>query len=531
MAGRSALPALLVSLITIVGCGGTEPATDASTVGDGPSTAAEAPPADASGEAAPVGGYTTQPARIYVDEAADDWSAVPVRHDDADDGGAVGIDRLWTAHGADHLFLRLTLSRAVNLQEGNDLTLFLDADNDPATGRDTLGLGAELVWTFGEREGRVGNTEIEHADIGLTSLPTVQSDEFEIALNRGATPDGSPLFAGDSLRIALTGSGDRLPDADGGLGYVLSGTDTPVEAPSIEAPDDAAVRLASYNAVNNFDRELNSLFIDAKQPSYRRLLGALEADVIAFQEVYDQSASQVEEVAEGALGLADEWNWEKKGRDLVLGSRFPILDTHTIPGYEDYESGAFLLDTEAALGRRMIVLNMHPPCCNYAANDDQPSSDVQRQRVADGVAAFIRTVKNGKGPFGVPAETPIVILGDMNFVGSPRQRETLLTGNIANNDEFGASQAPDWDRTALLDTRPRQAGAPMHTTWIDAGSSFPPGRLDYAFVTDSVIDVVHEFVLHTPALSDDALRRHGLQSGDTNTASDHLPVVIDVQAQ
>jgi hypothetical protein len=69
----------------------------------------------------------------------------------------------------------------------------------------------------------------------------------------------------------------------------------------------------------------------------------------------------------------------------------------------------------------------------------------------------------------------------------------------------------------------------MHTTWIDAGSSFPPGRLDYAFVTDSVLDIDHEFVLHTPALPDAALQRHGLQAGDTNTASDHLPVVIDVR--
>jgi endonuclease/exonuclease/phosphatase family metal-dependent hydrolase len=358
----------------------------------------------------------------------------------------------------------------------------------------------------------------------------VQADTFEIALDRSATPGGASLVQNDSLRLALASGDDRLPERGETVGYVLSGTSLPVEAPTLDNPDSAAVRLMSYNAVNNFDRELNSLFIEDRQPSYRRILGAVGPDVIGFQEVYDQSAERVEATAEGELGLADDWTWAKTGRDLVLGSRFPILDTHAIPGYEDYESGAFLLDSEEALGSRMIVVNMHPPCCNYPANDDQPSSDAQRQRVVDGVAAFVRRVKNGEGPFGVPAETPIVVLGDMNFVGSAQQPRTLRTGEIVNTDDFGPSAAPDWDGTALLDANPRQAHAPMHTTWIDAGSSFPPGRLDYAFVTDSVLDIAHEFVLHTPVLPDDVLRQRGLRAADTETASDHLPVVIDVKA-
>jgi len=469
--------------------------------------------------------YSAQPAAIYVDGEGDDWTDL-TGHLDADDGA---LDQLWVAHSDQHLFLRLALNRSLNLQEGNDLTLFLDADDDSTTGQDTLGLGAELSWTFGERAGRFEGTEVNHADIGLTTLPTVQADTFEIALDRSATPGGASLLQNDSLRLVLSSGDDRLPDAGETIGYALPEADLSIETPTLARPDTDAVRLMSYNAVNNYDRELNSLFIDDRQPSYRRILGAIGPDVIGFQEVYDQSAERVEATAEGTLGLAEEWHWAKEGRDLVLGSRFPILDTHAIPGYEDYESGSFLLDSEDALGSRMIVINMHPPCCNYPANDDQPSSDAQRQRVVDGVAAFIRKVKNGEGPFGVPAQTPIVILGDMNFVGSAQQPRTLRTGEIINNDDFGSSAAPDWDGTSLLDTNPRQAHAPMHTTWIDAGSSFPPGRLDYAFVTDSVLDVAHEFVLHTPVLPDDARQRHGLQSGDTNTASDHLPVVIDVQ--
>lgn len=471
--------------------------------------------------------YTSQSARIYVDGEGDDWTDLSVRQSDVGDGA---IERLWMAHSEQHLFLRLAVDEALNLQENNDLTLFLDTDNDPTTGRDTLGVGAELVWTFGERAGRFEGTEVEHADIGLTSLPTVRSDTFEVALDRSARPaDAGALFQADSLRVALASGGDRLPDEAETVGYVLTEADVPMEAPSPDRPDTSAVRLMSYNAVNNFDRELNSLFIEERQPHYRRILDAIEADVIGFQEVYDQTAEEVEATVEGELGLPDEWGWAKEGRDLVLGSRFPILDSHAIPGYEDYESGAFLLDAREALGHQLIVVNMHPPCCNYDAEDDQPSSDAQRQQVVDGVAAFMRRVKAGEGPFGVEAETPVVILGDMNFVGGAQQPRTLRTGEIVNTDEFGPSAAPDWDDSSLLDTAPRQAASPMHITWINAESSFPPGRLDYAFVTDSVLDVAHEFVLYTPVLPDDMLQKHGLQSGDTNAASDHLPVVIDVQ--
>ena len=500
---RLLLAFVLAALLPLVGCGGGAAGPDA---------------------------YPSHSARIYVDGDGEDWASLPVRQADVGDGTGVGIERLWTAHSDRHLFLRLELDQALNLQEENDLTLLLDTDADTTTGRDTLGLGAELVWTFGERAGRFRGAEVAHADVGLTSLPTVTSDVFEIALDRSAVPDDSTsLFQGERLRIAVTSDGDRLPDEAGGVGYALSDEGGALDAPTLDRPDTSAVRLTSYNAVNNFDRELNSLFIEARQPHYRRILGAIEPDVIGFQEVYDQSANEVEATVEGKLGVPEEWAWAKEGRDLVLGSRFPILKTYAIPGYEEYESGAFLLDTREALGSRLVVINMHPPCCNYEAEDGEPSSDAQRQRVVDGVVAFVRRVKAGEGPFGVAAETPIVILGDMNFVGDAQQPTTLRTGDIENEDRFGPSVAPDWDDSPLLDTAPRQVASPMHITWTDAESSFPPGRLDYTYVTDSVLDVVHEFVLYTPALSDDVLRKNGLRATDTDAASDHLPVVVDVQ--
>jgi endonuclease/exonuclease/phosphatase family metal-dependent hydrolase len=486
--------------------------------------------ADAPDEgAAAVGGYEAQPARIYVDGNGPDWSDVAVRHTDAGDGAdGLGLERLWVAHSPEHLFLRFELTRAVNLQEDNALTLYLDTDNAPSTGPDALGLGAEAAWTFGERSGRVGSTEVGHAALGLHSLPTVQSDVFEVALDRSARPGGAPLFSGDSLRVALATEADRLPDADGGLGYVLTEASLPLETPSLERPPGSALRILSQNSVNNFDEEISAIFQARRQPSYRRVLKATAPDVIALQEVYAQTADETETVMEEALGVDGDWAWAKRGQDLVLGSRFPIEASRPIPGYEDYESGAFLLDARPALGRRLVVVVMHPPCCNYPADEEAPSRNAQRQQVVDGVAAFLRDVTDGEGPFGVGPGTPIAVVGDMNFVGAAQQPRTLRTGEIVNTERFGPAAAPDWDGTALLDTRPRQTGAPLHTTWIDSTSSFPPGRLDYAYVTDSALEVVHEFVLNTAALPGPERAEHGLRAGDTATMSDHLPVVVDL---
>lgn len=470
-----------------------------------------------------AGGYATQPAQVYVDGEGEDWDSLSVRHVDADGEEArVDLRRLSLAHSQEHLFFRIELDEAVHLQEDSGLTLYLDVDNDPDTGTKTLGLGADVVWNFAEQSGHVEmegtGREVGHADIGLTPLPTVRSDVFEIALDRSARPlDSTVLFRGDSLRVALTSRGDRLPNEDGGLGYVLGSTNVELEAPSLSSPTAGAVRLVSYNV------ERDALFEADVQPSYGRILEAVSADVMAFQEVYDHSADETKAVVEEELGLVNDWHWEKKGFDLIIGSRFPIDGVHAIPNTDEgFRSGAFLLDTEAPLGRPLMVITMHLPCCN------DPGRNAHRQRLVDQVIAFIRKVKNGDGPFPIAENTPIVILGDMNFVGDAQQPRTLQTGEIVNTEEFGSPLAPDWDGTDLMDTNPRQTASPMHTTWIDAGSPFAPGRLDYAFLTDSVLKVEQAFVLRTATLSADQRTTYRLQSGDTDAASDHLPVILDL---
>jgi endonuclease/exonuclease/phosphatase family metal-dependent hydrolase len=501
---RRLVPLLLVLAVLVAGCDSagddqTGSSADTTTVADA------------------VDGFTSQPAPIVVDGRGNDWTELNVRQADVGDGeGSTGIERLWVAHTQQHLFFRVTVDQSLNLQEDNDLTLYLDADNDPTTGQSALGLGAELEWTFGNRAGSLGGDgRVRHEDIGIASLPTVRTSKFEVALDRSAQPSGEPLFSGDSLRIGLSSDGDRVPDTNGGLGYVLSDPETTGRTPSIDRPSASDLRLLSYNVLRS------SIFDGNAQQSYRRILEAADPDIIGYQEVYEYSATETEQVSEGALDISDAWNWAKVDLDLVLGTRYPILDTYQIPGGDGLPSGAFLVDAKEALGDSLIVVLMHPKCCSGI------SEDQSRQETVDGVAAFLRDVTRGEGPFGVGAETPVAVVGDMNFVGDAQQPRTLRTGQIQNTGQFGRSASPDWDDSSLLDTNPRQTGAPLHTTTFSPGG-FPPGRLDYAYVTDSVLDVVHELALTTRPLSDAILQEQGLQRDDTPTASDHLPVVLDL---
>jgi endonuclease/exonuclease/phosphatase family metal-dependent hydrolase len=449
----------------------------------------------------------------------------------------VDLQRLWVAHGPRHLFLRVQLDTVFSLSADNSLALHLDTDDDPSTGRAVHGLGAEVTWAFGRRTGIVaadGRTvEVGHDALGISYLPTVWARTFEVALDRSARPAGHPLFRGGRLRMALTLDGDRLPDAEGGLGYRLSATPVERSVPRLRAPASGSLRLLSYNV------RRDGLFKSATQAAFGRILRAVDADVIGFQEVYEHSATATGRVVDSlmAVGAAsgaegpesgDEWAVAKAGPDLVVASRHPVLDVHAIPGYEDYESGAFLLDTREALGRRLVLVVMHPPCCNVGPEDGAPSRNVQRQLIVDGVAAFLRDLRAGTGPLDVPENTPIAVLGDMNFVGDPQQARTLRTGDIVNEGRFGPAAAPDWDGSPLLDVNPGQTERPMHTTWIDAESPFPPGRLDYIYFSDSVVRATHAFVLHTPALADSTLAAYGLRANDTRIASDHLPLVVDI---
>jgi hypothetical protein len=123
-------------------------------------------------------------------------------------------------------------------------------------------------------------------------------------------------------------------------------------------------------------------------------------------------------------------------------------------------------------------------------------------------------------------EVPLLIAGDMNFVGLAGQLETLLTGNIADNAAFGPDAPPDPDGTDLANIVSRQTEKRMGYTWRDDLSSFWPGHLDYLIYSDSNLSLRYDFILYTPEMSPAELTKNGLEPGDS-LGSDHILFCAD----
>ena len=451
-----------------------------------------------------------QKERILLDGHFADWENRSFDFKDATGDGRFGYDfgQLIIENDENHLFFSFDTGIEINLQENNDLVLILDTDSNDATGYPIDDLGAELIYYFAERAGAyyTGNERInlQHEDIGLVTLPTVSGDRFEIALSRNSMIDGHALFPGQNIRCMLmqdVQNGDKIPDQAGGLEYIFS--DGPMKALpgyTLKRSAGSDFRILSYNV-------LQDRLFESTAP-FERQITAMAPDILAFQEIYDHSAAQTKELVASFLG--GSWFAAKQGTDIILVSRFPILESHFIAG-----NGAFLLDVN---GKKLLLINAHLPCCD---------NDSGRQEEVDAIMAFIRNARNGQSSLDLVENTPIVIAGDMNFVGKNRQLKTFFEGDIQNEFVYGPDFAPDWDGTRLQDVLNFATETPLAITWYDTYSSYNPGRLDYIFYTDAVLTVENGFNLFTQSLPTDTLSRYTMLKKDTQNAADHIPVIAD----
>jgi exonuclease III len=445
-----------------------------------------------------------------VDGHFEEWSPTrPAYTDASDDGDVIDFGRIWVSSDSVRLTMRLEVGTEISLQGGNSITLLIDGDADAATGRPAEGIGAELTWTFGAREGTIAGggleTTIGQSDVGLRQAPTVSSSEFEISFLRRAR-DGTPLIQGPSASLVLVDhGGDRLPDR-GAVTVVLS--DAPPPAPpavSLERRRPGEVRVLTYNVL--FD----GLF---KRPGpFLRLLRAIDPDVICFQEIWSHTARQAADQVSLAI---PEATWFGAGMsEGHIVSRFPLSESDSIDEAGNYWALIDLPDDR--YDTDLLIVSAHPPCCDNEAG---------RQEELDGIAAWARDFVSPGGAC-LPRGTPVVVAGDMNLVGRAKQVRTLVAGEIVDEETHGRSGALDWDGTPLADAEPRHAGGYDTFTWRDPRSSFAPGRLDYIVYSDSVLELGNALVLATEELAPDVLERYGLRPGDAADASDHLPVFAD----
>lgn len=466
-------------------------------------------------------------AQIYLDEDLSDWPATPLYSDPVGDDGNSNIDfgDFWMSHDQTFLYFRIQVGKEINLQDNNEITLYLDTDNNADTGLEIADLGAEIAYNFGDRSCtvRVGNStlDVNHSEVFMVSSPSYSSDEFEIAIARGLNFNGQDLYVGNTVRVVFrdeTLAGDDLPNS-GSISYSTASNmpnDWPSYAIELQAPE--YLRMMSYNV------QFDGFFESDKKPRFERILQATQPAIIGFQEIYDHSAAQTAQLVEDYLPSApnEQWYSAKANPDIIAVSRYPIDATFTILGGSSggVGNGAFLLDLRPEYDTRLLMIVAHTPCC---------SDDYNRQQEIDAIMGFIRDAKSGAGPLQLAEGTPIVIMGDMNMVGDGQQLQTFLTGDIIFENPHGDDFIPDWDGSDLDDGKPFTTGLPMTLSWYDPGTSFSPGRLDFMIYTGASMALRNSYALFTPALSTAELSQFGLQANDVVFATDHLPVVADFE--
>jgi exonuclease III len=451
-----------------------------------------------------------QKERILLDGRFEDWNGRANSYTDPEGDGRFGYDftSLVIENDEEYLYFSFDTGIEINLQDYNDIALLIDTDNSYSTGYPIDDIGADLIYYFGDRGGIFfyGNDQknIDHHDIGLITLPTVSSERFEIGISRSAEINGQALFSSPEIKVILlqdVNNGDKVPDQSGGI--VFDFDEQAMEALpkySILGDQNSDFRLLSYNVLQ--DR------IFEAPNSFQRLLTAIDPDIIAFQEIYNYTSIQTQVLIQSWLG--GTWYSAKQGNDIITVSRYPILESYFVAG-----NGAFLLDVD---GEEVLLINAHLPCCD---------NDSGRQEEVDRIMAFIRDAKAGQSSLDLKENTPILIAGDMNFVGKNRQVKTFLEGDIQNEFSFGADFAPDWDGSSFKDVMAYATQSPWAITWYSAYSDYNPGRLDYIIYSDAVLQLNNAFNLFSNLLPQDTLNHYGILRDDSQNASDHFPVVAD----
>lgn len=456
---------------------------------------------------------------VILDGSFDDWAgAVELVTDATGDaaGGAIDFARVWAADDGEYLYLRFETGAEIQGDEQQDLRLYLDTDLNAGTGTSFGGIGADLVWNFGGRDGQYRGTWIDHPDIGLLLGPTISSTEFEIALRLDARPTGGALlFPQASMRFILSdgSSGDRVPSS-GAAAYVLDGGSVAV------TPLDFARDAATHLRVGSYNIQSDGLFDGgARSAALSRLFEVIGADAWVICEVWNHSASQVANQMDvlAPLGGGDNWNAVKLDQGNVIVSRYPIAQSWEIlPGAR---LTAALLDLSGVQDRDLLFIACHLSCC---------TADQNRQEQSDALIAFIRDAQTPGGVIDLAQDTPIVAAGDFNFVGWRQQFDTVITGNIDDNGAFGPDHAPDWDGSEFDLPPTRHTNANIGYTWRNDFSSFYPGLLDFTFVTGSVVGIGNHYLVDTRTMDATQLSAAGLLAGDSEEASDHLPRVLDL---
>jgi endonuclease/exonuclease/phosphatase family metal-dependent hydrolase len=204
----------------------------------------------------------------------------------------------------------------------------------------------------------------------------------------------------------------------------------------IDREDLLDLRLVCYNV------GWNSIFPDVSANAaakFARLMPALNPDILALQEVglhpQDRDKSDARKwTADDVVKLMNQiaplpkgatWHgWQ--GSDCVTVSKYPLkmtADTLDPPGERKLALALVDLPDED-FNVDLYILNNHFKCCDAEKNDPL------RQQQSDALVAWLRDARTPGGKLDLPKATALVIVGDLNIVGSVQPIETLVRGDI-----------------------------------------------------------------------------------------------------
>jgi endonuclease/exonuclease/phosphatase family metal-dependent hydrolase len=433
-------------------------------------------------------------AGIIVDGDFQDWP-VDAREliDPIGDPPNVGPDfkSLRITNDAYNLYLQVEFTSPVNARY-IDLKLELDADNNPATGVSSNGRGMDFIWDFDQNRGT--STLTSRYEIGRGNLiqriaPDASATTHEIAVSLEALPaaiNRKPIH----ITLIEENSQDRIPDSGLELSYIVQGPLTVQELPIDHRKDPRTIRIISWNVYRD------AVFKSGNIEAMRRILVALQPDIILFQEIYDASTSAVLEFVQMNLQTAAGTYWEAaRMNDCITVSRYPI--TGNWPSDGNIVSRH---STANRIGSDLLIANAHLPCCTNGESG----------RVSESIK--ILNVMENRLNDSVDAPQAVIIGGDLNSGGIAP--ELLLLSN---------------------DLLPLEMASPRHLYWHDqytwgsGGSYWGSSRLDFLLFDKETIFRDKAFILDTDTLPPEALQAMELEETDTDI-SDHLPLVFDIRS-
>lgn len=415
------------------------------------------------------------------------------------------VESAQIALGENDIFIAIKLKREVNIQQDNPLTLLADTDGNAATGMRVGAMGVDVQYNFGTlraiRHRDDAAVDVSQAEIGITWAPTFSSDRYEISLPR-------KLFGNPGADQSMTVAIGELPNLDGTATMLSHKASPPATTPgriTLDRLPAGHVRILTMNVL------YDGLF--KKPDTYARILNALDPDILLLSEVFSHSSDQVIALLDKHFPAKNpEQRWYGFGRPgKVTISRYPFLatdvlldDLYTVIDAPGFNDGLFVIHT-------------HLECC-----DNDP---LRQQKANDIVETMARLRQDKYSILYRYDELPLVFSGDLNLVGDRGPYTRLVNGIAA---DLMAATAAGEQAKQFVEAISLHTDSPFTFTWKDDALKWPPGKLDFTFLTTPDIVLGKSFVLYTPEMDPADLERHGLQASDSVDASDHLPHIIDI---